>query len=102
MSAISLIDVSTDQLGGDIRRLRETLGRARDHIEGLRVKMEVLNGMWEGPANLAMRRRFQEDHQRMLDLCGSLEELIETLESIRRAYDACEDQVRSAVDALRV
>ena len=102
MSVISLIEVDTARMDSDIKRLRGTLARTRTHIEALRAGMADLNGMWEGPANLAMRRRFQADHERMLALCASLEELIQILESIRQAYDTCEDNVRSAVDALRI
>ena len=38
----------------------------------------------------------------MLALCTSIEGLIQILESIRQAYDTCEDQVRGVVDALRI
>lgn len=102
MAAISLIEINTDQLSSDIKRLRTVLNRTRDHIKQLRAKMDDMNTMWEGPANLAMRQRFQGDYEKMLALCSSLEELIQILESIRQAYDTCESNVRSAVDALRV
>ena len=88
MAAVNLVEVSTAQLNSDIRRLR--------------TKMDAMNGMWEGPANAAMRQRFQADYQQMQALCASIEELIQVLEAIRRSYDRCEDEVRSAVDALRI
>ncbi len=102
MAAISLIEINTERLSNDIKRLRTALSQTRNHIEQLRAKMAAMNSMWEGPTNLAMRQRFQEDHERMIALCSSLEELIQVLESIRQAYDTCEGQVRGAVDALRV
>lgn len=58
--------------------------------------------MWEGPANQAVRQRFQGDYERMQALCGSVEDLLNTLESIRQEYDGCESRVRDAVDALRI
>lgn len=102
MAVISVIEINTVQLSSDIKRLQNTLSRTRNHIEQLRAKMAAMNSMWEGPTNLALRQRFQEDHERMLALCSSLEDLIRTLESIRQAYDTCENNVRSTVDALRV
>lgn len=102
MPVVSQIQVNTAQMDSDIRRLRGTLAQTRAHIETLRAKMAAMNNMWEGPSNLAMRQRFQADHDQMLALCGSLEELIQILESIRQAYDACENNVRSMVDALRI
>jgi len=102
MAVISVIEINTAQLSSDIKRLRETLARTRNHIGQLRTKMDAMNSMWEGPTNLVMRQRFQEDHERMLALCSSIEELLQTLESIRQAYDTCENQVRGVVDALRV
>ncbi|MCI8398133.1 MAG: hypothetical protein HFF90_01840 [Oscillibacter sp.] len=102
MAAVNLVEVSTAQLNSDIRRLRAALEQTRKHVELLRTKMDAMNGMWEGPANAAMRQRFQADYQQMQALCASIEELIQVLEAIRRSYDRCEDEVRSAVDALRI
>ena len=102
MAVISRIEVNTAQLSGDIKRLRAALRQTRGHVENLQAKMTEMNGMWEGPTNQAIRRRFQADHQRMLALCASLEELIQILESIRQTYDTCEDKVRTTVDALRI
>lgn len=102
MAVISVIEVNTAQLNSDIKRLRTTLRQTRGHIEALRGKMADMNSMWEGPSNMAVRQRFQADHERMLALCATLEELIQVLESIRQAYDTCEDRVRGAVDALRI
>ena len=59
MAVISLIEINTVQLGNDIKRLRTVLGQTRGHIEQLRSRMSDMNNMWEGPANLAMRQRFQ-------------------------------------------
>lgn len=102
MSVISQIEVNTVQLGSDITQLRSTLSQTRNHIENIRVKMDAMNNMWEGPTNMAVRQRFQADHERMLALCSLLEGHIQVLESIRQAYDTCENKVRSAVDALRI
>lgn len=102
MAVISVIEVNTVQMSNDISRLRTTLRQTRRHIENLRAKMADMNSMWKGPSNMAIRQRFQADHERMLGLCATLEELIQVLESIRQAYDTCEDKVRSTVDALRV
>lgn len=102
MAVISLIEVDTMLLQNDIKQLRTELQQSRGHIEALRTKMESMNGMWEGPTNMAIRQRFQGDYEQMLNLCVSIEGLIQILESIRQAYDTCEDRVRGAVDALRI
>lgn len=102
MATISLVEVNTTQMSNDIKRLRTMLDRTRNHIESLRQKMAAMNGMWEGATNMAIRQRFKADHERMLALCTSLEELIRTLEAIRQAYDTCESNVRNAVDTLRI
>jgi len=102
MAAITLIEINTNQLSNDIRQLRTTLNRTRGHIDHLHTSMEAMNNMWAGPANAVMRQRFRDDHETLLSLCSMLEELIQTLESIREAYDNCEDRVHSAVDALHI
>lgn len=102
MAAITLIEVHPPRLENDVRRLQSRLEQTRAHMERLRESMEALNRMWEGPANQAVRQRFREDYERMQALCKSIEEWIMILESIRRAYDECENQVRDTVYELRI
>lgn len=102
MAAVSLVEVDTAVLERDILQLRQTLSRTRAHIEALQEKMSAMNNMWEGPSSAAVQKRFRADRQRMLDLCGTLDGLIQVLAAIRQSYDGCEEQVLSVVDALRL
>ena len=45
---------------------------------------------------------FQKDHEKMIEFCDFIEELIDSLETIRQSYDTCEGNVLSAVNALRI
>lgn len=102
MAQIARIEMDTQRLQRDIGLLREGRERARSHINELRNKMDAMNNMWEGPANAAMRQRFQKDYDYMMALCSTVQEMINTLESIRQAYDTCENNVHSLVSALRI
>lgn len=102
MAAIPLVEIDTAMLERDVQQLRQTLSRAKTHINALQEKMNAMNSMWEGPSKAAIQGRFRTDHQRMLELCDTLDELIQTLVSIRKAYDDCEERVFGAVNALRL
>ncbi len=102
MASISVIEINTDQLNTDIKRLQNQLSQTRSHITRLKSQMDSMNSMWQGAANQTMQQRFRQDHDRMQNLCRMLEELIRVLESIRQAYDRCEGDVRDVVNALRV
>lgn len=100
--AITKIEINTTRLNRDIRSLRETLNDARHSIQQLKGRMDAMNAMWEGDANEVMCRRFLMDYENLTSFCDFIEELIQSLESIRQSYESCEGDVMSVVDALSI
>lgn len=99
---VSEIGVHTGRINTDIQNLKNGLNRTRRHIRDLRERMDALNRMWDGEANAAMRLRFQADQESLISLCDFLDALIRQLEAARQEYDTCENDVSSAISALRV
>lgn len=100
--AITKIEINTTRLSADIRSLQETLNDARNRIQELKGKMDAMNTMWEGDANEVMRHRFLVDYENLISFCDFIEELIQSLETIRHSYENCEGDVMSAVNALSI
>lgn len=99
---MSIIENNTLILSSDIRRLQGQLDSARSHLKQLNQQMEQLNHMWKGPANAMMRQRFQQDFETITSLCGFIEQMINKLESARRAYETCEANVSDTVSAIHI
>ncbi len=93
---------NTGILNGDIQTLRGHLRNARTHVKELHEQMEHMNNMWSGPANSVMRQRFQADYESVTGLCDFLERLINNLETARRAYESCENNVGGVVASIHI
>ena len=100
--AIQKIEVDTSRLSSDIQELRAGLRDTRSQVQRLKEKMDAMNAMWEGSANAVLRQRFQVDYENMTSFCDFIAELIEVLDTMRNAYDICENSVSSAVNALSI
>lgn len=100
--AINHIEVNTQRLSSDITNLRNTLAKARAKVQALDASMNALKSSWTGTASQTTMVNFQKDHEKMIEFCDFIEELIDSLETIRQSYDTCEGNVLSAVNALRI
>ncbi len=96
------MEVTMDRMADDVDSMGSLLRQTRGHIRDLSSAMENLDQMWRGPANRVMQQRFQRDLASLQDLCGLLEELRQIMNRMRCGYDACETDVRAAVDGIRL
>lgn len=96
------IGVHTGQMGNDIRSLDTLIGKMRTDVAQLQKVMDNMNRMWQGSANTVMRLRFQGDYEEAQALCRMFGEMVQDLEEIRQAYEACEIQVSGQIRALSV
>ncbi len=99
---INRIEVDTGRINADIESLRTGLEAARDHLKQLSDRITAMNGMWSGDANDVMKLRFQSDYGSLQALCKDVQGLITRLETIRQAYDTCENNVKDVVNSLTV
>jgi len=100
--AISSIEISTERLQEDIRRMSECQQEAERQTKRMFETMQELDSMWDGPANQAFQAQFTADHQTMEELCREVRSLISCMEFARKEYDQCESAVYDAVAALHI
>lgn len=100
--AIQEIAINTDKLGRDIENLRNVLWQLKKDETKMVQEIQELNAMWSGTANQAFNVQFQADCQSFESLCKTIEEMIQALETAKRDYEKCDNQVNSIVSAIRI
>lgn len=96
------IAINTSTLAGDIGELRTILGNTRNQMKEMFNQVAELDTMWDGPANEAFRRQFNNDYENTKHLCNEIESLLVFMEKAREQYDICENTVNGIVSAISI
>lgn len=96
------ITINTLTLSGDINELRSMLSDVRGQLKGMFEQVAELDAMWDGPANEAFNRQFNNDYENAVNLCTTVESLLNCMEYARDQYNQCENGVGSIVNAIPV
>ena len=96
------IEIDTAQLGSTGSSIGEMVAQMKQSVQRLYAEVAELNTMWEGPANAAFNRQFNQDSEAMTAICTALEGYVQDLNTARNEYDKCNSDVRSIIDAIRV
>lgn len=96
------IKVNSDALKNDSRSIEDLIVSAESQIEKIYQEVEVLDSMWEGPANEEFRRQFGVDYKNFKAVCKYIKEFSADLEKAATEYERCEDAVKSAIKAIKV
>lgn len=99
---ITYIQTDTDSGRSAVKNLRDDLAQAENVLSRLNDSMDTLNRSWEGPANDAMNKRFQEDFQAMQDYCKMLNEMIEQMEQAQTCYENGENKVNDCIQSFQL
>lgn len=100
--AITYVEVETQQLKSDTNELLEKKKRAEDTLKELEEEISELNAMWSGKANRAFNRQFYKDVEYMNKLLGKMGKLAECMEFAANEYVRCENEVKAAVESIKV
>ncbi len=96
----SFINVDTDRLKRDVESMLEELEVAKMQIKNLYDSVQVLNGMWDGPANDEFTKQFTADY---MNVTGNLEDIkkyIDGLDNCRSSYDECDNTVGQIIGTM--
>lgn len=102
MAAITKIEVTTGRLQSDIDALNGHLQKMRQTSEKMMVSVDSMSAMWEGEAKNAFTAQFLSDYQTVKSMESSIQELINNLEYAREKYEACEKNIASIINAIRI
>lgn len=100
--AITYIEVDTALLKADVEELETNTANARKSLESLAAELEELNTMWSGRANMAFRKQANSDCAAMENMLREMDKLAECMKHAGKEYENCENNVKSAVDGIRI
>jgi uncharacterized protein YukE len=102
MADVTNLEIETGRLQRDIESLKNDLSGMRRTGDDMMNSIHELSAMWEGPAKEVFLVQFQSDYEMLQSMEEAIGGLIKGLEYAREQYDKCENDVSSAIYAIRV
>ena len=96
------ITIDTALLAGDISSLKEALTAARERLKEIFEQVTELDAMWDGPANEEFVRQFGIDHENAVEMCNTVDALIQSMEFAKQEYDRCDAEINDIVGAIAI
>ncbi len=96
------IAVNTNTLKNEVDTMTRALQQLRNRIDEAYAAVSDLDKMWDGPANVEFRTEFNNDRLRLVEICNSIERLINAMGKSRVEYEKCESDVKAIVDGIRI
>lgn len=100
--AVSKIKVNTITLKKDTDLISQALKDIKKKMTEMKNDVTQLNGMWEGDANKAFNKAFQDDITALELLCNGIQSIIDYESNAKKEYDSCENKVSSLIDSISV
>lgn len=96
------IAINTTTLSRDIELLQQQLNIVKTDLNKMYNAVRVLDGMWDGPANQAFNNQFNHDRNDMLELCNTIQKIINCMEYAKKEYNTCEADVNNIVASISI
>ena len=96
------IEISTDALDNDRRRMDGELHGIQKELKQLQEEMRQLDAMWEGPAKQTFEAQFMADCEMLDEICDNVSGYISCMDDAGAIYRKCESQVADLVAAIGV
>ena len=96
------IKINSAALRNDSKKVAELVGNAEKELKEAYTAMKELDAMWEGPANEAFVHQFVADYENFKSVCEYVKSFSSQLELAAKEYERCEENVNSAIKAIRV
>ncbi len=84
------IQVTTTQIKNKANELKSLNSRFKNQINSLRSSESSLNSMWDGEANDAFHKAFNNDMTQLTNFYNAIEQYVQKLNQIAQAYDKAE------------
>ena len=96
------ITINISTLSRDIELLQQLLNVVKSDLDGMYNAVRVLDSMWDGPANQAFNNQFNHDRSNMMELCNTVQKLINCMEYAKKEYISCEADVSNIVASISI
>lgn len=94
---LSYLRIDVYQINKYLDQIAQRQELTRRHVEAIKIRMDALNGMWEGAAHDAEMQQFETEYENMQELCRLIEELFNRLENTNNDYLQCDWDVMDIV-----
>jgi WXG100 family type VII secretion target len=84
------IQVTTGTLTNKATELKNLNSKLKNQIEALKTAESSLNSMWDGEANDAFHKAFNQDVTQMNNFYNAIEKYVTSLQQIAKAYEKAE------------
>lgn len=99
---IKEITVDTSSLAGDVSELQTALSAVEAQLKNMFDQVTELDAMWDGPANEEFNRQFANDYENSVNLCKTVQSIIDGMQYAREQYDICENEVNAIISAIAI
>ena len=96
------ITINTSTLSRDIEVLQQQLNVVKSDLNKMYHAVRVLDNMWDGPANQAFNDQFNHDRSDMMELCNTVQNIINCMEYAKQEYNSCEADVSNIVASISI
>ncbi len=96
------IRVNTGSLDHTKENVANQIRQIRSQISSMRSNVQAMNAMWEGEAHTTFNAHFLSDINKLEQLCGMLDGIVNYEGNAVTEYNRCEKEVGAIVDSIRV
>ena len=96
------IKISTESLKSDSHKINELVTSAEKQLQVIYNEIEILDGMWDGPANEVFVKQFAQDYELFKNMCSFVRAFSNDMNNAAIEYERCENNVKDAIKAIRV
>ena len=96
------IEISTEQLGNDIARMRDQLNDLTAAKNQMYRCLENLNSMWVGVAHDVFINQSRSDEVVLQSLLSNLQNLVECMQNSQLEYERCREEVNNKIASIRL
>lgn len=96
------IKINTVALKNDSKKIDDLVRNAEKELQEVYTAMKELDATWDGPANEAFNQQFAADYENFKNVCEYVKSFSSQLELAAKEYERCEENVNSAIKAIRV
>ena len=96
------IGVNTSTLNSQADSIEKEVKAIRGDITRMYEAVQTLDSMWDGPASMAFKTQFNNDQQKMLELCDTIQSIVDSMKFAKKEYEDCENAVNGIIASIRV
>lgn len=99
---IEKIRVDTEQLKKDRESVKANLEMIKKEIKSIYGEVKELDAMWDGSANEAFKKQFNNDYTTINEILSEISKFIGKMDYARYKYESCEQSISEMIRKIRV